>query len=275
MRNITAYFTPATPHEALAIFRQQSGRGAFIAGGTQIAARRDPSLNFLVDLTACGLQRITTDAEYLRLGACVTLAEIQTATLLHTFASGMLAEVAGWTGSVQLRNAATIGGALMAQADLALAFLALDARVIIAGVQPRTVPLAEFYTATGLTLAADEIITALEIPLVWQDAAARAVHLSRTRQDRSLLTVAVALQDAPAHCHDARVVVAPVAVGMTRVPAVEAVLNGQALTPDVIAQAAIQAEAKVSLVADFRASADYRREVLPVYLKRALTAIEH
>jgi carbon-monoxide dehydrogenase medium subunit len=60
----------------------------------------------------------------------------------------------------------------------------------------------------------------------------------------------------------------------TRASAVEKALAGQALSADTVAKAASQVvqDLKDDIIGDLYASADYRKAVAPVWVKRALTA---
>ena len=60
----------------------------------------------------------------------------------------------------------------------------------------------------------------------------------------------------------------------TRATGVEDALTGQALTPELIEQAAAKVSSSLGgdVLGDLYASAEYRRAMAPVYVKRALTA---
>jgi carbon-monoxide dehydrogenase medium subunit len=55
-----------------------------------------------------------------------------------------------------------------------------------------------------------------------------------------------------------------------RARAAESVLEGKKLTPSLLAEAAAAAAAEAKPVSDLRASADYRREMTEVLVRRAL-----
>ncbi|MBD3305725.1 hypothetical protein GF339_05040 [candidate division KSB3 bacterium] len=272
MRQITAYFKPQTLAEAVTLYQQQTGKGKFIGGGTQVAAERDPTLTYLIDLSGCGLDAIQEQAGHLHLGACVTLETLKESPLVRACAQGIIADVAAWTGSVHLRNSGTLGGSLVVQADIAIPLLTLDAQVVLMGEAERTVPLSAFYEGSKPIVRDGEVIKTIIIPPTFQNAAAHAMRLSRTRQDVSLVAVAAALLYEGNHCTQARLVAAPVASGLTRIPAAEALLQGHPLTEPLIDQVADTVRQTIQPVEDFRASAAYRRKIAAVYTKRMLTA---
>ncbi len=71
-------------------------------------------------------------------------------------------------------------------------------------------------------------------------------------------------------CVAPRIALGAVAPTVIRAPAAEACLEGRAITPVVIAEAARAAVGEACPISDFRASADYRRDLIEVLTRRAL-----
>ena len=297
MTQIANYFKPTAAQEAVNLFRQQSGKSRYIAGGTTVAAQSDPSIETLIDITYCGFDRIIEEDGALRIGACVTLETLRQSELIRAYACGMLAEVAGWTGSVQRRNSATIGGSIVTRADIALPLIALDAELLVVRdtqqivatpdftdpgevkmeeesltQEIRAVSLAEFYAADCGGLHGGELIEEIRMPAAFRRAAAHALCMSRTKQDRPLAAVAAALLFDEERCQTARMAVSPVTCGARRAPSVEQMLAGATLTDERIQQAAEAAAQTADVVEDFRASAAFRAQMLGVYARRVLAA---
>ena len=271
MRNLQAYFKPATVPAAVQLFREQPGRGQYIAGGTQVAAAKTPALDYLVDLTTCGLNYIQAQDGRLRIGACVTLAELAQSDLIGAFANGIIATAARWTGSSQLRNSATAGGRLIAKDDLALPLLALDAQLVVVGETERTVPLAAFYGNSTEMLREGEVIKECILPGEFRPAAGSVLRMSQTQQDVALIAVAATVIVVNGICQKARIAVKPVVSGVMRVLPAEAMLEGQTVTGALIERVAATVAQTIQPLADYRASAEYRRQMSRVYVKRALS----
>jgi len=284
MKNVKEYFKPATVQEAVTLLQQHPGNAACIAGGTHIAVVKDPSIEYLVDITYCGLNAIRREERDIRIGACVTLEELQQSDVVRGIANGILADVACWTGSVQRRNSATVGGSLVLQQDIVLPLLALDAQLVIMGTAERIIPLTEFYTNSGIALQPGEIITECRIPTDFQNACGAVQRQSRTRQDVTITAVATVVTIADNICQNVRIATtpmksdvspmksddSPMKSGIRRVSAAEQQLQGQPATPDTIAKTVAALMQEIDPVDDHRASADYRRKVLGVYTRRAL-----
>jgi hypothetical protein len=101
----------------------------------------------------------------LKIGAMSTIRTIATDELVRAQYPA-LAEAALLIGDAQLRNRATLGGSLALadpEADLPALILALEARIVIKGLQnPRTMPAAEFFTGSRQTvLKPGEVITSV------------------------------------------------------------------------------------------------------------------
>jgi carbon-monoxide dehydrogenase medium subunit len=269
MKNIKEYFKPTTIEDAVALIREHSGKGKYIAGGTHVAVERDPSLDYLVDITYCGLNSISETNGQLQIGACTTLEELNQSKRIRSFATGILAETACWTGSIQLRNSATVGGSIVSMSDIALPLIALDAQIIAVGEGERTISLGEFYE-NGNTLRKGELIKACVLPGELRQATGSALRMSRTRQDVSIVGVVAVLIIQAGICKKARLAVEPVVSGITRVPQAETLLEGQRVTDGLINKVAKTVTQAVQPVDDYRASAAYRRKMIGIYTKRAL-----
>jgi len=129
--------------------------------------------------------------------------------------------------------------------DTAPALVALDAAFRIAGPSgERTVPAADFFVlprqnaAAENVLANDELLTSVQIPA--PRAGMRSVYekvLDREAWTHAVVSAAIVLQMEGSICRSARVVLGGVAPIPWRLPEVERLLTGQAITEDVAARA--------------------------------------
>jgi CO/xanthine dehydrogenase FAD-binding subunit len=270
---------PRTVAEAVAALRR---RGAMpLAGATDLipALRRGLAKpTALVNLKRLpDLAGVRRGREGVRIGALTTLADLLRNPLLaDTFP--VLVETARDFGSPQIRTMATVGGNLCSgvpSADLAPPLLALEARVEIAGPKgERDLPLDRFFRATGRTaLTRGEIVTALLLPRPPVRSGAACVKLTgRQSMDLPLVAVAafVTLKPDGVTCRAARLALGAVGPTPMRAYEAEALLMGRHLAPEVIAEAAACAAGESRPIDDHRASAEYRRDMVPVLARRAL-----
>jgi aerobic carbon-monoxide dehydrogenase medium subunit len=181
-----------------------------------------------------------------------------------------------------VRNQATVGGNL-AEADYAsdppAALLALEARVRVVGPnEEREIPLSEFFLGFYTTgLAPDEIITEVIVPPL--PASAHAAYLkftSRSAEDRPCIGVAaVADFDDAGRCRDLRVAVGAAMETPQRLAQAEALARGERLTDELIGAIADEYRQALDPLSDFRGSAWYRREMIGVFVQRALAEVRN
>ncbi len=289
--NLREYHRPAAEGrglgDALALLARPGIRTVVLAGGDTLLAAADPTIEAVVDLQGLGLDQLTFDHErgLLHIGALVTRARLAAGegasyAGLTSPLRGFLGQCAQrWSGSVQ-RNRATVGGAAVVAADndpLPAALLACDAEVILATqAGEQVMSYAEFLDRRAALLAAPAIVTGLRVPVTDAATGYALETVARTPSDAPIVLAVAALTFGALSAHDGRCTAARLALGGVapnplRVPAVEAALTGQSLTPDLIADAAAQLAPLVHPAGDFRGSGEYRREMAVVLARRALT----
>ena len=172
---------------------------------------------------------------------------------------------------------ATIGGAT-AHADPNLdtppALIAMDGRIVALSPRgERTIPSDGFFTGYYTSvLAPDEIVTGIVIPR--QPAGSGAAFckfLPATQDDYATVSVAarVALNGDGAIA-GARIALGAAAMVPVRARAVEAALAGKAADDEAIREASSLVLETIDPIADFRGSAEYKRKMAVVHVRRAL-----
>lgn len=298
------YVRPGSIEETVDLLAKEPGRCRLIAGGTDLLVQKPAETEVLVDVAGLGLREMAPVEGHLRIGSAVTVAELEEAeALLSHPCLTVLAEAAALLGTPGVRNRATIGGNLCngsPAADLAVAALALDAEVGIAGPQGvRKMPVADFFRGVNRTaLRPGEIVTAVEIPLgsaaamgaaacaaadgpaagapedgvAGRRAAAAFLKLRRHQSSVDIATVNVAAvvnmdEDVIA---DARVALGAVGETPLLSAGAAAAVAGREPSDEVFRAAGAAAAAEARPISDIRASAEYRREMTAVLVRRVL-----
>lgn len=276
------YHRPRSVSEAQQLKATLPG-ARFIAGGTDMMVRiknrveRPTALISLRNIAELG--GIEQRGESLRIGAATTMSQLlEHSTLTQRYP--VLAQAVRRLGSVQIRSAATIGGNLCNAspcADTATPLLVLEARMEVAGRdESREGPISEWFTGPGEScLGADELLRA--VVLAPPVAGARSIFFKkgRVRMDLALVNLAAQLViDPQGRCTDVRLAAGAVAPLPLRLGRVESILEGQRMTTDLVAQARQLASESVEPISDVRASADYRRHLVGVYVERALLRLQ-
>jgi carbon-monoxide dehydrogenase medium subunit len=180
-------------------------------------------------------------------------------------------------GSNQVRNLATLGGNLAnaaPSADMAPPLLALDAELLIVGPRgQRRVRASDFFLGVHKTqLEPDEVLVEIIIPSPGVGSGGTYVrHTPRRELDIAVVGVASQLTVRDGRCVKARVALAAVAPVPLRATAAEERLQGEAVTPALVEEAADLAVSAASPISDQRGSADYRRHLVRVLTRRTLT----
>jgi len=181
-------------------------------------------------------------------------------------------------GAVQTRNLGTLGGNLVTgvpSMDSGPTLVALEAVVSIAGpAGRRQVPLAEFWLGPRKTvLKPDELLAEIIIP---KKNLSKPTHFLkfglRKGQALALVNVAASFRvDWDKNIFVApRIALGAVAPKVIRALKAEAYLEGRTVTPEAMAEAGRVAVGDAKPISDFRASAEYRKDLVAVLTKRAL-----
>lgn len=243
----------------------------FIGGGT--LAVRDVnygvgSIDKLVLPDGLGLDRIAIDANSVTLGAAVTMAKIAADDRL-----AFLKPVAGSIGGPAVRAMATVGGNLFAPypfGDFAVALLALGASVTVENLDgTKTLDLEEFVNKKKTTTS---VVRSVGFPVPPAGAFRFVKVVRRKPHGASVLSIAAVLPLAGRKVTGVRVAYGAMAASAIRARAVEKALEGKALDEASITAAIKVATDGCAPLSDPQASAWYRLNVLPVHLKRLLTA---
>ncbi len=273
------YVAPGTADEAIAILAKNGPDARLLAGGTDYLVELKHSSSvpkIVVDVSGISeFKGIELTDQGLRIGSAVTHTEIMDSGLVAEHAPAMQ-DAALTIGAVQTRNLGTLGGNLVTcvpSMDSGPVLLALDAAVTLAGPKgKRTMPLAEFFVGPRKTaLAPDELLVAIVIPRerLGRGCSFRKFGL-RKGQALALVNAAASLDIETGKLTDARIALGAVAPTVFRAVGAEKILDGKAPSDDLFAEAAHMAATEAKPIDDFRASADYRRDLIRVGTRRVL-----
>jgi aerobic carbon-monoxide dehydrogenase medium subunit len=221
--------------------------------------------------------RITVgDSGELHIGAMVTLSELEHDRNVATRLP-VLNHALQTLSNPRVRNVARVGGALAhgdPHMDLPPVLAALGAHVTIAGPNTRReLPLADLYAGYYETvLDKNELITDVAVPPLNGRKAAYLKVTSRAADDWPALGVAISFNLKADAIDDPIVVVSAATEKVTRMAEAERVLRGARPDDPVLKRAGDAAAEQAPVLADAHGSAAYKRELLRVYLGRAVRA---
>jgi carbon-monoxide dehydrogenase medium subunit len=265
------YVRPGSLDEAVSALAGGGDDAKVIAGGQSLLPLLRLRLAYpelLVDVGGLDELRGVTDAgDSLVIGARTTHHQLVRDPLI-TEHCGLLAQAAATVADPAVRHRGTLGGSLAHAApegDLPAALLALDGELVVRGPNgERTIAAKDFFVGTFTTaLGPQEVLTEVRVPAT--DGARWSYRKFHPRaQDWAIVGVAALAANGGAH-------VALMSMGPTplRASGVEAALAGGADA----ATAAGNALEGTAPVDDAFASAEYRRHLATVLVRRALEEI--
>jgi carbon-monoxide dehydrogenase medium subunit len=274
------YSEPDSLAGVLAELEEAGEEGKAIAGGTALVILMMQRLvrpRRLISLRRmAGLDRIETADGRVRIGALATHRHAETSREIRSRLP-VLAETLSRVATLRIRNVATIGGCLAhadPNQDPPVTLLALDARVHIAGRQgERQLPLDEFFLDYYETaLRPGELVVAVDVPFPPpRTGSAFLKFLPRTADDYATVAVAATVTLTPdGVCGAARIGLGALGPTPLRARDAEAILIGERLHDRLLGAAAEAAMRAVDPIADPRGSADYKRHMAGVFVRRAL-----
>ena len=276
------YRTPKTLKEVQQDLKQFGSDAKLIAGGTALVIMMKQRLvrpACLVSLRSVrALNGVAEKNGGIAIGGATTHRSVEGSPLVKRRLP-VLAETYHHVATVRVRNMATVGGGLAhadPNQDPPPTLIALGASVKAASADgSRTIPLEDFFTDYYETvLKPEEIITELYVPrLPANSGAAFLKFLPRTADDYATVSAAavVTLDKSKKSFAEVRIALGSVGTTPIRAREAEAVLRGQPVKAEALAEAGEKAKQAVDPISDFRGSAAYKKEMAGVFVRRALT----
>src|SRR6202035_4747754 len=273
------YEAPRSLDEAIALLAAGGDDAKVLAGGQSLVPLmklRFASPELIVDINNLpGLDYHRADPDgTLRIGALCRHADLEHSALLRSTQPTMAA-AAPLIADPIVRNRGTLVGSIChadPQGDWASVMLALGGSVVAQGTRgKRVIPLAEFVTGPFQNvLEPDEIVIEAVVPPAKGTRAGGYLKLERRVGDFATVGVAVAIETSADTV--VRAGIALTGVGGSTIGATEAAqaLTGKPLTADGIAEAAELAATAAQPRTDHRGTAEYKRQLVRVFVKRIL-----
>ena len=273
---------PQSLKDAVALIDPDDPNVRPIAGGTALMLMMKAGVfqpRRLVSLRRIGgsLSAISVSADgALTIGALTPLSAVEHSAEVARHAP-VIPRIMPRLSNVRVRNVATVGGALAhgdPHMDLPPVAMALGGRVrVVGGEGERELALEDLLTGYYETaLAPNELIASLTLPAQGQARAAYMKITAGSADDWPALGVAVSLVAEANRINSARVVVSAATPKAMRLASVEKLLAGAKPDDKTLKAAGDAAVEEAEIIGDLRGSAAYKRELLRVYIGRAIRA---
>ena len=272
------YLEPATLPEAFSLLEQHGDEARVIAGGTSLIIWMRQRL--LMPKIVIGLGRIPdfdritfNQKDGLRIGAGARHRDIELSPVVKQHYP-LLHETFRKVAQPRIRNMGTIGGNLAGGdplTDPGASLMALDAELTLTSSNgTRTMPLEEFFVDYYQTaLEPGELLTEIRVPPPQRPGWSHIKFTPRSVEDFATVGVAITLRAQGRSCEDVRLALNSVASTIVRAKRAEEVLRGRQLTDAALREAGEVAATEVDPMDDNRGSADYKRDLVKVLVRRA------
>ncbi|MBW3610982.1 MAG: xanthine dehydrogenase family protein subunit M [Actinobacteria bacterium] len=275
------YFAPTTIDEALGLLAEHGDEAKILAGGQSLIPLmklRFAAPAVVIDINrVAGLDHLEESKRgrgFLRVGALVRNATLERSELLSSRYPTMAA-AAPLISDPIVRNQGTLVGSLChadPQGDFGSVMLALDGEIVVRSTAgERRIPVKRFLDGPFTsTIRPDELAVEARVPS--PEGRFSGTYLKLERKVGDFATVGVAVFVATERGKVMRAGIGLTGVGATNIKATEAeaALVGHRLSDTAIDEASRLAAAAADPRTDVRGSADYKRDVVRVYVARGL-----
>ncbi len=276
------FLRPESSDEAVELLRSFEGAAKVVAGSTAMTIMLRQGLiepDALIYVGGLpGLREIHEEDSRLRVGALCTHREVELSAEVRAVLP-ILAYTFGTVANVRVRNAATVGG-VVAEADYAsdppAVLLGLGADVITTSPSgERRRPLLSFYRSFYETeLDFDELIVAIDVPIPPSGTyAVYEKYVSRASEDRPCVGVFASAQFYGGLFHNVRIAIGAASETPQHVPAIDRAGDESDLRASVIGEIAEAYAEQTDTLDDMRGSSWYRKEMIRVWVRRALERV--
>ena len=274
---------PRRLEAALEAKSKWGGRGKWLAGGTDFVPRMKGDVavpECLIALHRIGvLREMRQNGQGLSIGSMVTLHKVTQSPLVME-RWPLLRQAVVEIGSEAIRSVGTLGGNICngsPAADSLPALLVMQAELNLRGPErERRVPISDFFLGPSRTaLGKEEILTSIILPLLPDGHRSVYLKLGRKRRgDIALVGAAIMLvPQGDGRVEEVRIGLGGVAPTPIRAKGAEGLVPGKTLDDSLIEKIASKAAEESRPISDIRGSADYKREMVSVLVKRGLKRV--
>ncbi|MDF2614466.1 MAG: hcrB2 [Clostridia bacterium] len=260
MFSLKEYITPSSLEEAYELLNKNKNN--VILGGLLWLKMGNKNYNMGIDLSKLGLDTIIETEPQIEVGCMTTLRQIETSSVLNTCFDGIVSASVKNIVGVQFRNCATVGGSVYSRfgfSDLLTALLALDCYVHMH--KGGIIPLEKF-----IKMPYEKDIL---IKIIIKKDGSRASYKScrMTATDFPILAVALS------RCNSSWKIAVGARPNKAALAAKASKLLPENPTKEDIASACETVTSELHFGTNLRGSAEYRKELAKVLVKRGVEEI--
>lgn len=276
MAKIHKYAFPSTVSEAAKTLAKMKDGAVILAGGTNLIRSIPPETECVVDLRNLPLRYMKEGTRALAIGACTTFEDLLASQPAKKWAGGILHKAAKAVSTKMVRVMGTVGGNIVRHYPynhLPPVLIALDATAtIVDGGKKKDHPVSDILEGDmARKLGKTALLTEIKIPSYARGMNTAFVKLAKAGSMwECSAIVCVALEVKGGVCKRAAISAGSALPRAKRFPAAEQILVGNKITPELAARAGEAAMEGLTGFTSIQSSPEYKREVLPVLIRRAI-----
>ncbi|HNX29173.1 MAG TPA: xanthine dehydrogenase family protein subunit M [Syntrophomonadaceae bacterium] len=276
------YFEPTSVKETSSLLAKFEG-AKIVAGGTDLVVdmnKKNENPRYIIDIKNIpNLDYIEYQpGQGLKIGALTTIAALQKSDVIIQKYS-IIQQATLEFANIAIRNVATLGGNLCAavpSSDMAPGLIALGAKVKIAGVEgEKVIPLEEFFVKSKKSaLQKDELLVEIQVPEQTENTRGIYYKFSKRGEgDLAIVGVAVVitLDSQKEICQDIKIALGNVAPTPMRAHNAESILRGNKIDEALIDKCVQAAADETNARKSYRASVEYKKDMVKVFAKKAIS----
>ena len=280
MKPATFNYDRAFSLEEALSFRHRYGEdGTVLAGGQSLVPMMNMRLarpTHLIDINRCHeLEYSKEQDEQILIGALTRQRSAETSLTIKAHCP-LLAEALSYVGHLPIRRRGTIGGSVAhadPSAEIPSVIAALDGKLRIASAAGRREVFADEFFLSYMTTALEpnELLIEIELPKLRTEVGSAYVEFTRRHGDFAIVGIAAALSLNSGRIDRAWLGMAGVGAGPIKPKKAEQALMGNAPSKELFEYVGELATDECDPNSDLRASAQYRRELVKIFVGRALS----
>src|SRR5579871_3299014 len=274
--NVQEYYHPTSLRDALKkLGKNEQQVPVPVTGAFHLIASKLRAATCLVDVSAIGLDYVKLEGRKLAIGGTATFQQIVESKELNDSLQGLLPKASRTYSTRIQRNTTTLQDVLFGYAtyfDLLTALLALDTEVKVRGKQKRVAPLQQFFSKESrAVLSNSEIAVEFSAKLPSGQVGASLQRVALTDGDAvAILNVVAVLKMTGKKCAEVRIAVGGGLPAPVRLTMLEQELTDKPLDAALVDSVGAKAGELIQPVSDVRGSAQYRKQICGVLVRRAL-----
>jgi len=276
----TRWLIPKTMNEAVTAMAEQPGEVLLFAGGTYVHEQQERGwlerIKAVVDLQGLGLNAVEDAGNSIKAGAMVTLNEVIASEVFRAAGFEALVQAAYATGPDQIKNTATLGGAVACGVpiiDIVPALMSLRAKAVVqVSREIRTMDVGDLLSGPEKSLLGKTaLISGFLLPQPAPGSHSQFKKFRRSASDWAIVNASASIRlDGAGRCLDARLVVGSRPDGYFSLTRTEQFLIGKQIDGKALVALTGIGLPELPLEDHFTASADYKRSLSEILIRDAI-----